>query len=239
MKILYGLATVFIIVGASISSALAENNNDGVVKDWTKTKCMNFRSNKEIAAAEADIERDFVEKKYDKVLQSIEELMSLKLGCKQRYELADRGYRASIALSDFSQAIRFMPVMRKQIASKGGDVQFFDQLVSWVEANRIARDSSASVDDRNAYAVRDLTLQYLLSDFRKKRKFANWIPTSNCDVVLSVTKFGRVEDVQVECDIDEVELSLEKHVPKILFAPKIKNGEPVRQEKFNFKVQID
>lgn len=221
------------LICISMLSAVAEAKSEFEDQNWAKSKCMNFRSNKDVSPVELALKLAHDEGEFSKALTIASELMDDKLGCQQRYDIADFGYKSAVAISDFASAQKFMPVMRKFLEQKGRDVVFFDQLIQWVDANRDAHDASIFVADRDAIALRDRTLFYLRQDFR-----GGDIPKSKCDVLFSISEYGRPMNVNAVCEEKAVARSIEKHVPRMLFAPKVSDGKPVVQEAFFLKVNI-
>lgn len=219
-------------------SAFAESKSEFEVQNWTKSKCMNFRSNKDVSSVEMALKQAYDEREFSEALTIASELMDDKLGCQQRYDIADFGYKSAVGINDFASAQKFMPVMRKYLEQKGRDVVFFDQLIRWVDENKAAHDPEIEVADRHAFAVRDRTLHYVFQEFKNKPEKWRTIPRTECEVVFSINVYGRPGNVNADCDRSDVAEAIEKHLPKMLFAPKILDGKPVAQEQLQIKVNI-
>ncbi|ACT58079.1 hypothetical protein [Hirschia baltica] len=240
MKLLFciGMSAAILVMGIE-SEAVADANNQAVTKDWSKSKCMNFSSNKDIEDSENALKEAHSSKDFKGANALASELMDNKLGCQQRYEIADIGYKSAVALRDFSSAQGFLPVMRKHLKKKGEDVNFFDRLIQWVDENKAAHDADIEVADRDAFAIRDRTLHYVYKDFIDNRNYAGKVPTTLCEVNFAISEYGQPISVEAKCDQNEVQASLIKHIPKMLFAPKIVDGKPVVQERYGLKVRIE
>ncbi len=239
MKKLYGLASVLVVGCTLMPAALAYDGDGTTGRDWTKSKCMNFRSNKDVSVPEMALKTAHSQGDRTAALELARELMANKLGCQQRYDIADIGYQSAVILKDFSSAQQFMPLMRKYLKKKGRDVKYFDQLIKWVDENQAARDPNVEVEDRQAFAVRDRTLYYVLKDFQNNNAAGRRLPQSKCKLEFAISEYGRPQNVEATCDREDVAASLKKHAPKMLFAPKILDGRPVVQERYLINVNLE